>query len=73
MNRRAKVPLFLTFSPQAGRRNGRSSEFRTFVGSMRELFREILSQLSPRQAGRERDDKDAAWLCKGAPEIRAAT
>ncbi len=48
MNRRAKEPLFLTFSPQAGRRNQRPSAVLRFWASMRQFFGGNLSPASPR-------------------------
>ena len=43
MNLRSMKPLFLTFSPPAGRRNQRRVPIREFRGSMREFVRGILS------------------------------
>jgi hypothetical protein len=53
MNRRGKEPLFLTFSPQAGRRNQSSNAILRFWGSMRQFFGGNLSPALSPLAGRE--------------------
>ena len=53
MNRRAKEPLFLTFSPPAGRRNQRWHTIPRFWGSMRQFFGGNLSPTLSPHAGRE--------------------